>query len=100
MRVGHRHIKHCTYVWEQAVTAFPDIPPHQRKQGKERAQSSRSLPQASQAPDQNSSLNHQTPPKLVLVIQIFSKAQGRRRRGKLRHSDLGSDNETRREVKF
>lgn len=51
--------KHCTFVWEKAVTVFPAISTHQRKQGKERAQSSRSLPQGSQSPDYNSSLKHQ-----------------------------------------
>lgn len=64
MRVGLCCTKHCTFVWEKAVTVFPAISTHQRKQGKERAQSSRSLPQGSQSPDYNSPLKHQNLKKL------------------------------------
>lgn len=81
MRVGHRHIKPCTFVWEQAVTAFPAI---SALQGKERVQSRRSLPQGSQGPDYHSSISHQRPLKLVLVFHVSWKAQGWRRRGKQR----------------
>lgn len=85
MRVGLCCSKHCTFVWGKPVPMFPAISTHQHKQGKERAQSSRSLPQGSQSLDYNSPLKHQNlKKKKKKVFQMFSKAWGGRRRGKLR----------------